>query len=494
MLYRKKKYIIAQNEMIIKDVEVLGSVVDSYYRELSSLGDRIARSVSEVDGSIRGVTDEMDKMNAKTAELKERIAALESKLAAMERSLEDVKYFSNHGLLETEALRRKFANYNPELSLLSESAKMKILICGFYGGDNLGDELMLETLLGYLTPAVDASFTVMLANNDEYDIFAKDGVHYIHYPQTKFDYDRLASFYDVVIFGGGALIDDLDYGTVYGNEMSLSTTLVELSAKMIENGKRCLWLGLSSNQKFVNKAFIERLKYVVPRLTYVSLRDGNSVDSLRNAGVDVSGVSLQHDLIVANGILEDPPKKRSDILNVGMIFICSVGDLEEKELMIIKAAEKRLRETGREYRINLIPFYDCCKTDETALRRLAENTGSENVVVKPYVNRFAEIADIMAEQDYVISMRYHGALLALMMNKPLFAVVLDTHPHYRNKMSYLCEKYDAVENAADISELDEEKLDRALDILFGDKPDNDNVRFVAEAREDLENVIDKYLK
>ncbi len=489
MLYRKKKYIIAQNEMIIKDVEVLGSVVDSYYRSLSSLGEQIERSADERSGALRAALDE------KTAELKDRITALEARLSTMERNLEDVRYFSEHGLLETEALKRKFANYNPELALLSESSKTKILICGFYGGNNLGDELMLETLLGYLTPALDASITVMLANNAEYDVFEKDDVHYIHYPQTKYDYDHLASFYDVVIFGGGALINDADYGVIYGSEVSLSTTLVELSHKMIEKGKRCLWLGLSSNREIKNKAFIERLGYVVPRLTYVSLRDSNSIDSLRNAGVDVSNVSLQHDLIIANGILAEPPEKRDDgILNFGMIFICNVGDLEDKELMIINAAKKRLEATGREYRINLIPFYDYCKADVTALEGLAEKAGPENVVVKPYVNRFAEIADIIADQDFMISMRYHGALLALMMNKPLFSIVLDTHPHYRNKMSYLCEKYDAAKNTADISELDEDKLERALDILFGETPGNDNARFVSEARENLENVIEKYLK
>lgn len=485
MLYRKKKYIIAQNEMMIKDVEVLGSVVDSYYRTLS---EQIERNASEAADLIRSA------LNDKTAELSGRIEALESRLSTMERSLEDIRYFSEHGLLEAEAMKRKFANYNPELALLSDAAKTKILICGFYGGNNLGDELMLETLLDYLSPAVDASVTVMLANNSEYNIFEKDGLHYIHYPQTKYDYDHLASFYDVVIFGGGALINDRDYGAVYGNEVSLSTTLVELSHKMTEYGKRCLWLSLSSNKEIKNKEFIERLNSVIPRLTYVSLRDSNSIGSLKGAGVDVSNVSLQHDLIVANRILEDPPKKTSDILNVGLILVCSHGDLDEKELMIIKAVDERMRATGKEYRINLIPFYDYRKTDVTALSRLAAEAGSENVVVTPYVNRFREIADIIADQDYVISMRYHGALLSLMLNKPLFSIVLDTHPHYRNKMSYLCEKYDTVKNTADFSELGEEKLQEALDILFGERPDNDNARFVSEARENLERIIEEYLK
>lgn len=459
MLFKKKEYIIAQNETILKDLEALKSAVDAHGKPLSK-----------------------------------RMDALEARLSAMERGLEDIKYFSERGLLVSEALNRKFVNYNPELTLLAESAKTKILICGFYGGNNLGDELMLETLLGFLTPALDASITVMLANNDAYNIFEKDGVHYIHYPQTKYDYDHLASFYDVVVFGGGALIHDADYGVVYGNEVSLSTTLIELSHKMIENKKRCLWLGISSSHEIKNQEFIKRLNYVIPRLTYVSLRDKNSVDSLKNAGVDVSNVSLQHDLVIANGILADPPKKQSEVLNVGMVFICSSGDLEEKELMIIQAAEKRLKASGKEYRINLIPFYDYRKVDESALTRLKEKTGSENVVVTPYVNRFGDIANRISDQDYMISMRYHGALLSLMLNKPLFSIVLDTHPHYKNKMSYLCEKYDAVKNTADVSTLDEETLEKALDILFGEKADHDNARFVFEARENLENVIHQYLK
>ncbi len=484
MLYRKKKYIIAQNEMIIKDVEVLGSVVDSYYR---SLNDAAARNTTETE-SVQRTLDE------KTAKINERLDALEARLTRMEKNLEDVRYFSEHGLLSTDAIRGKFANYNPELQLLSESTKTKILICGFYGADNLGDELMLETLLGYLTPSIDASFTVMLANNGEYNVFGKQGVHYIHYPQTKFDYDRLASFYDVAIFGGGALINDVDYGVTHGNEMSLSTTLVELSSKMIENGKRCLWLGLSSNHDITNKEFADRLNSVIPCLTYVSFRDENSVESLKRAGVDVSNVALDHDLIIANKALADPPKKSDGRLNVGMIFICNFGDLSETELAIIKSAEKKLKATGKDYRINLIPFYDYCKVDEKALTRLAEAAESKNVAVLPYVNSFDKIVKIIADQDCVISMRYHGALLSLMLGKPLFSVVLDSHPHYRNKMSYLCKKYDGVGNTADVSELNEETIGRALDVLLADGAKDGNARFLAEAQEKLEKVIDKYLK
>ena len=53
---------------------------------------------------------------------------------------------------------------------------------------------------------------------------------------------------------------------------------------------------------------------------------------------------------------------------------------------------------------------------------------------------------------------------------------------------------DPVKNAIGISELNEERLDEALDILFGEKQDNGNGRFVGEAREELEKVIGRYLR
>ena len=87
----------------------------------------------------------------------------------------------------------------------------------------------------------------MLANNCEYNIFEHQAIKFIHYPQTRFDYDILASYYDVVVFGGGALIDDKEYNIQYGKEMSLATTLIELTERMLLNHKACYWLGLSTN-------------------------------------------------------------------------------------------------------------------------------------------------------------------------------------------------------------------------------------------------------
>lgn len=174
----------------------------------------------------------------------QRIDKPEESINSVKNELINIDTNSLSYLIDDEF--KKFEFVNPECILLKDNNKKKVLLCGFYGAYNLGDELTLETLLDFLNEYKNISLTIMLCNNSQYDISRYSNINFIHCPQTVFDFNYLSDYYDMVIFGGGTLISDIDYDNKYINELPLSRTLIELTKLMVSKKKKCLWLGLST--------------------------------------------------------------------------------------------------------------------------------------------------------------------------------------------------------------------------------------------------------
>ncbi len=385
--------------------------------------------------------------------------------------------------------------FNHEMLLLDKkSDSYNILLCGYYGAPNLGDELMLETLLDYFKKINNISITIMLSNNLEYNIFKYDqNLHFIHYPVTRIDYDFLSDYYDTVVFGGGALIDDKDYNIQYNNsEMSLSTTLIELSKKMILKSKEVFWIGLSSSKIIKNEQFINNLKYIFNNSSNnIYLRDKNSLNTLKEINIPTDKVKIIDDIILSNTLLE----KKYEIINkkkqIGVIPICidSLIDKKTNELIISTIAEK----FGSDYTISLIPFYEYDHTDSNSLTEIKEELNSKNIKVEKYADNFSKIIKIINNCDYIISMRYHGSLLAMALNKPVLSIVLDNHNHYYNKMNYIYDEYSKSKNILYLNDLNKETLNKDLDILVNQKKNNFNKKIITNSIKRMDDIINKII-
>ena len=120
---------------------------------------------------------------------------------------------------------------------------------------------------------------------------------------------------------------------------------------------------------------------------------------------------------------------------------------------------------------------------------------SENIEVKPYVNTLQEIIEVFDTQDYIISMRYHGALLSLFMNKKTLTLVDDYHPHYMNKMNYLYEEYKFPKNLLIISKSNKDMLIEAIDKLLDDKTNQINTKPIIDRnKKKINKIIDEICK
>src|SRR5690554_5293072 len=88
-----------------------------------------------------------------------------------------------------------------------EMCKGKIILFGYYGFGNLGDELFIEYFIDLLKQRFSAHPLIILVNNPrEYE--TKDGVEYV----SRWSFWRLLKLFkkgDLLIGGGGSIFQDL---------------------------------------------------------------------------------------------------------------------------------------------------------------------------------------------------------------------------------------------------------------------------------------------
>lgn len=148
----------------------------------------------------------------KIDELEAKIVSLENKVSAMDEAVRGemganwVMVREQNKQISDSLLKKNFEYLNFERDV----AKKQILILGYYGAPNFGDEVMLQSLLEILDEQKDIreefEITVMVADNLDFDNTSYSGVKLIRYPKNLFDINSLAYMYDIMLVGGGGVL------------------------------------------------------------------------------------------------------------------------------------------------------------------------------------------------------------------------------------------------------------------------------------------------
>ena len=329
-----------------------------------------------------------------------------------------------------------YVNY--EYSLLLHNKRKKILLVGFYGAKNLGDELMMQKIYTDLEHCQD-DIWVMLCDNVDLDIFNYPITNIIHYPKTKFDYSFLADQFECLIFGGGAIIDDGCYGVEDSYRYDMGRIFIELSTSFAEKGKEIYAIGLSASDCLTEKGYIKKLKNIVKKSQAFYVRDKYSQEVIEVA-TDEKITSI-NDIVLTNQIQQNLLDVPCDcqLKKVGIIWVCYEEEWENCKKVIDKLNEMY---SGNELLIKLIPFYDYCDNDFRFYEKVKEEyLNQDNIVIEKMAYDFEEIYTMLKDLDLIISMRYHGALVGLMTGRNTYALLYGKHRHYKNKMLDLFEKF-----------------------------------------------------
>lgn len=379
----------------------------------------------------------------------------------------------------------KYSSLEYISSLLSDRSNKKILIAGFYGAYNLGDELMLQTLLSYVPEEMYKSITVLLYRSEDYIQTDLPPVNFLHYPSSFFEYDFLAKEFDILIWGGGALIDDTFYELRHTN--LLGNMIIDLSDRFIAFNKKVVGVGLSTSEKFTNERYVEKLKELIPKFDSFSVRDKYSYKLLTDLGInniiEIPDIVFSSDYF-SEGTLSN---KNDTVKCVGVTFVC----LEETKDSFFKLVETVRSQYGKECIIKCIPFFNYDSNDIFFYKQWKEEIeDSENIIICEYKNTIKEICNEIVSADVMINMRYHAMVLTQMLGKPSLNICYDTSPHYHNKVLHLMEEFDTIQNMIHMCDFTDKKFS-GLGSLSYPKPRHD---LFETASKNIKSIIDKFMR
>lgn len=417
------------------------------------------QKIAELEGHLERVSLENEQLKRNITELRELV---EEGMRAANTTGDAVAALG----VQLRAMERRDRYVDGEYLRLSPEEPGRVLLAGWYGADNFGDELMMRTVIEcFPREALDRVY-VLLWDNPHYDRWGLNpAVHVIHYPRNVWDLEALADRFDTLVWGGGAIIDDGQFDHDPDN-YNTGNLFIRLSELMLGRGKCVYALGLSTNDRLGSAHYAKRLSQIISACELFSVRDPYSIRVIGGAGVDVSSIVRCEDLAFCNQGLR---KLRAVHCSgsgrrLGVVLLCIEDQFEHNLALICSlAANMRLRDDG--YSISLIPFLYEDEWDAVYFRRLLERVpNAERIEVEEYTSHIENSPIVRC--SHLVSYKYHATLIADVLGIPNLSVCCDSHPHYRNKMTHLADlacMRDRLYTSSDLLG----KVDEAIDILLG---------------------------
>lgn len=284
-----------------------------------------------------------------------------------------------------------------------------ILLKGFFGYNNLGDDLLLKESLSKYPQ--DVNLFVCWPRNaiKELQYFQK------YHPFTPIYgiKDLFTHFYDAVIWSGGGVFPLRFF--LFENYVKMLPYRI-LSRKMVLNG-----IGIVEKPK--RKWFDCFLRLV----DYCSVRDNKSLDFVSS---QIQAINCGDLYWGANQHVGEANLKNSKRLLVCLANPFSDQELQSKsvserfEKLILQCVDfiKKYKQIG--YEVNYLPFYH--GSDEKFINRVQDKLHSNDKVLQRDIDYDLDTIDELFHQyEFGLCMRFHSILLSIKNSLPIVAIEYD---------------------------------------------------------------------
>lgn len=283
----------------------------------------------------------------------------------------------------------------------------KILLAGYYGFGNLGDEAILEMAIKQILEITDRKNITVLSGNKEVTS-RKYNVSTIDRYNVFSIINKLMKS-DALVFGGGSLLQDI----TSKRSIYYYLFLIRL-AKMMNNKVIMLSQGIGP---IVNENSKKAVQSTLDYIDYITVRDKHSKDFLEGLGMDKNKIFLSTDPVINLRAGENYVSKHS-----GKKKICfslrnwKNADVSQK----ISELTEKLIENNIE--CHFIPFY--YNEDLELIDEVEENVGDKAVYYKERLST-SDAFDIIKGMDVLVGVRLHSLIFAAAANVPFAAVSYD---------------------------------------------------------------------
>ena len=328
----------------------------------------------------------------------------------------------------------------------------KILICGYYGFKNVGDEAILQATIDNLK-TIDSNIDIsVLTYNAEYTKYRYD-VNAVSRSKL-FDIVKTIKNCDLMMYGGGSLLQDVT------SSKSLLFYLGLISiAKLF--GKKVMFYcnGYGPVDKKVNQLLI---KWILKKVNLITLRDEGSKKKLKELGIN-KNIKVTAD--AAFTMKPADKKKIKEIFEYESIptdkDIIGISIRKWKDNKQIREVISKTIDYISNKGINVVLIPMKYPDDLEFSLEVKEMCKSEPYVIQNYYEP-KEVLGIIGEFSMMIGIRLHSLIFASMQSVPIVGI------EYDPKVKAFVEAVEQ-KNAGSIEKLDVASLCMCIDEVYDNR-------------------------
>ena len=320
----------------------------------------------------------------------------------------------------------------------------KIVISGYYGFNNIGDESILTAIISNIRDSIDDIDITVLSKDPELT-YKKHHVDAIN-RKDILEIIREIRKCDLLISGGGSLLQD-----VTSSRSILYYLVIMMIGIMFRKKVMIYSQGIGPINKPFNKIFT---KYVLNKVDFITLRDEKSQRVLQDINVDNKNINVTADPVIGlkrgNVDLGYEILKKSGLENneKPLVGFAIRGRDENEELVNIIANVSDEIIDGLGVNVVFIPFHH--GEDIEIIDEIQKKMKNKAVCLKGKYD-INEMLSIIGNLDLLIGVRLHSLIFGAVMNIPMIAISYD--PKINNFMDYLDETV-----FSNIEDLESDKL------------------------------------
>ncbi|MCL2225206.1 MAG: polysaccharide pyruvyl transferase CsaB [Defluviitaleaceae bacterium] len=316
-----------------------------------------------------------------------------------------------------------------------------IMLSGYYGYANSGDDALLDAVIKSLRKEREGLSILVLSRNPQ-ETMRDYGVFSIH----RLNFFRVRRYMKktrLIVYGGGSHMQD----NTSTRSLVYYTFLIHLAKFM---GMRVMLYGngIGPLSKARN---VEKARRALNACDYISLRDPESFDFIKQIGVENPNVALSIDPVFS---LEPQEISLAEIgmdfdTESGGCFIISLRPWQHNEPNFIEKMAEVINYASEKYSLTpiLIPLQ---MMDVAILRETAKRLTCAHIL-HTRVYDYKTIMAIISRAEFAICMRLHALIYAVGVGLPIIGLVYD--PKVANFISYMNETAQVSTSAPNVSAL-----------------------------------------
>ncbi|WP_246942783.1 polysaccharide pyruvyl transferase CsaB [Bacillus pinisoli] len=287
---------------------------------------------------------------------------------------------------------------------------MRIVISGYYGFHNIGDEAILYSIIQSLKSYEQNVKITVLSNDPEFTrhTYGVDAVNRWNIKEVLHSLKKS----DGLISGGGSLLQD----QTGWKSIPYYTGIMAL-AKIAKKPIFVYAQGMGP----INKVFSKRIvNLALNRVSAITVRDERSKELLKSLNV-IKPIGLVPDPVLGLSVGATESEWINSLNTSKQFIVVSVRDWQTKYAYLKNIADS-LSMFIEDYQVILLPMHG--KHDEETSKKLNEMLDNK-ALIAPYEASIQEKIAIIGNGALLIGMRLHALIFAAITNTPFIALSYD---------------------------------------------------------------------